>query len=331
MKRAQPASRRNDLRQPRRKLGLLTARTNAISIFVFYTCFVMHAPMAAQELEPRAYSPSPTGANFLVVGFARSSGEVVFDPSVPITDVHAKIYSPVLGLGRTFGIFGRQALVTAVLPYAFGRIEGKVGPQLQQGSITRSGLADLRAKVSINLYGNPAQNPGEFAKTEHHNTIVAASVTFQAPTGQYGPDKLINLGTNRWAFRPELGISHPWKKFYFDLYAGAWFFTANDRFFPGSSFKEQDPLTGLQAHVSYSLRPRMWIAFDSTWYNGGDSIVNGGPPTGRQDNSRIGVTFSFPATKHQSLKIAYSNGVTARTGTNFSNIAVTWQYLWFSK
>jgi hypothetical protein len=228
-------------------------------------------------------------------------------------------------------MFGRQALVTAVLPYAFGRVEGKVGPQLQQESITRSGLADLRVKLSINLHGNPARPLREFSKTQHRNTIIAASVVVQSPTGQYDPAKLINLGTNRWAFRPELGFSHPWKKLYFDLYAGAWFFTANGRFFPGDSFKEQDPLTGLQAHISYSVRPRLWIALDGTWYDGGASSVNGLPSAGRQKNSRAGVTSSLPITKGQSLKIAYSKGVTARTGTNFSTVAVTWQYLWFAR
>ena len=293
--------------------------------------FVFGAPMTGQELEPRAYSASPTGANFLVLGFGRSSGDVVFDPSIPVTDVHADIYSPLLGLGRTFGLFGREALLTAVLPYAFGRIDGKVGPQLEQQSITRSGLADLRIKFSINLYGNPARSLREFAKTQHRNTIIAASVVVQAPTGQYDPAKLINLGTNRWAFRPELGLSYPWKKLYFDLYASAWLFAQNGQFFPGDSVKEQDPLTGLQGHISYSVRPRLWIALDGTWYNGGAAIVNGLPASGRQNNSRVGGTVSLPITKNQSAKIAYSNGVTARLGTNFSTVAVTWQYLWFSR
>jgi hypothetical protein len=287
--------------------------------------------MAAQELEPRAYSASPTGANFLVAGFGRSSGEVVFDPSVQVMDVHATTYSPLLGVGRTFGLFGRQALVTAALPYAFGDIEGKVGPQLQQESVTRSGLADLRVKFSINLRGGPALSVREFAKAEHHNLLIGASLAVQAPTGQYSPDKLINLGTNRWGFRPELGISYPWKKFYFDVYAGAWFFTENDRFFPGNSIKQQDPLTGLQLHVSYTFRPKLWLALDSTWYGGGDASINGGPPTGRQNNSRAGVTCSLPLGKMQSLKISYSNGVIARVGSKFNTVAVTWQFLWFDR
>src|SRR5262249_43905064 len=157
--------------------------------FACMALFTLIGPLAAQELEPRAYSPSPTGANFVVIGFAHSSGGVVFDPSVPVTDAHANINATFLGLGRTFGLFGRQALMTIALPYAFGDAEGKVGPQLQQASITRSGLADLRMKFSFNLHGSPAMPPREFAKTSHHSVLVAASFSVQAPTGQYGSTK----------------------------------------------------------------------------------------------------------------------------------------------
>ena len=290
---------------------------------------VLVAPLAAQDLEPRAYSASPVGANFVVVGIARSSGGVVLDPSIPVTDAHATINSPFLGLGRTFSLFGRQALVTAALPYAFGKAEGKVGPQLEQASLTRSGLADFRAKFSVILHGSPAMSPQEFARTKHRSILVGASFTVQAPTGQYGSTKLINLGTNRWGLRPEVGVSCPWKKFYFDLYAGAWFFTANDNFFPGNSVRQQDPLPSLQAHVSYSVRPKLWLALDGNWYTGGATVVNGGPPQARQNNSRLGATLSLPLTRQQSLKIAYSDGVAARFGTNFNTVSVTWQFLWF--
>lgn len=312
-----------------RKRGPVPVMRPASVVFACVALCMLIAPLTAQELEPRAYSASPTGANFVVVGFARSSGGVVLDPSLPVTDVHADIYSPVFGLGRTFGLFGRQALVTAALPYAFGSISGKVGPQLQQASITRSGLADLRAKFSINLRGSPALSPREFAQANHHAVIVGASLSIQAPTGQYGSTKLINLGTNRWALRPEMGVSYPWKKFYFDLYAGAWFFTENDSFFPGNSLRQQDPLPSLQAHISYTLHPKLWLAFDGTWYTGGATIVNNGPPGERQNNSRLGVTLSLPVNKHQSVKIAFSDGVTARVGTNFNTVSVTWQFLWF--
>jgi hypothetical protein len=152
-----------------------------------------------------------------------------------------------------------------------------------------------------------------------------------APTGQYDKTRLISIGTDRWAVKPELGISYLRKKWNFDFYSGVWLFTENKAFFPGSSTRRQDPLPTLQGHISYTFRQRMWVAFNSTWYEGGASHVNDGPATGRLNNSRIGATLSIPIGKKQSLKIAYSRGATARSGTNFSALGVAWQFLWFDR
>jgi len=84
---------------------------------------------------------------------------------------------------------------------------------------TRSGLADARFKLSVNLRGNPAMSPREFAAAPRH-TIVGASLTLTAPAGQYYETKLINLGTNRWSFKPEVGISVPKGRWYLDAYVG---------------------------------------------------------------------------------------------------------------
>jgi Putative MetA-pathway of phenol degradation len=305
------------------------SRSVSIIRVAYTVALLLAAGAAAQELEPRAYSASPTGANFVGIGFERSSGSVLFDPTIPLTDVHADISSPVLGIGRTFGLFGRQALATAALPYAFGNISGKVGPQLQPGKITRSGLADLRLKFSLNLHGSPALKLPDFARNRRRTFLLGTSLTVQAPVGQYDPAKLVNLGTNRWAFKPEVGVSYPVKKFYFDVYVGAWLFTENPRFFPGGNVRKQDPLTTLQAHASYTLRPHLWLAFDSTWYSGGAGHLNGGPSVARQNNSRLGATLSFPLSKRQSVKVAYAGGVSARTGSNFNTVNVLWQFLWF--
>jgi hypothetical protein len=280
----------------------------------------------AQELEPRAYSASPVGLNFAILGFVRSTGDVVTDPSLPIANAEAHINGFALGYGRTFGVLGRQALVTAALPYAWGDAEGDVGEERRR--ITRSGLADMRAKLAVNLLGNPAMSPAEFARTPHDRLLIGASLTVSAPTGQYDETKLINLGTNRWAFKPELGISVPWKKFDFDAYAGVVFFTRNPSFYPGASSREQDPLTTVQAHVSYTFRPGLWLAADATWYSGGASHINGGPATARQDNTRVGVTLSVPLARNQSVKLAYSRGASVRFGQNFETIGAAWQIRW---
>jgi len=285
-------------------------------------------PGLAQDLEPHAYSASPTRLNFLVLGFGYSTGSVLFDPTLPISNVKANLNIPSAGYGRTFGLLGRQSLVTIGLPYVWGNISGDVFEQ--QRSIGRSGLADLRTKFSINLRGNPARSQAEFARGRKRSFIVGTSVTVSGPTGQYDPNKLINIGTNRWGFRPEIGISYPVKKrLDLDLYFGAWLFTRNPDYFPGSSLRKQDAVTSLQGHVSYTFRPRLWIAADVTWYRGGAVTIDHGTPTGEQNNSRAGVTFSMPFSTKQSLKVAYNAGTTARIGSDFQTLTLAWQYSWF--
>jgi hypothetical protein len=152
-----------------------------------------------------------------------------------------------------------------------------------------------------------------------------------APTGQYYPDKLINIGTNRWAFRPEIGLSVPLGNWDIDAYAGAWLFMRNDEYYPGSVRREQKPLAALQGHAAYTFRPRLWVAGDGTWYAGGRTTVGGGEPGAQVNNVRVGLTVSLPAGRLQSIKVAYSTGATVRTGTDFRTFSVGYSRVWLTK
>jgi hypothetical protein len=281
----------------------------------------------AQDMEPRSYSPSPVGLNFAGLIYGYSSGSVVFDPTLPITDVTAHVHGFAAVYGRTLDVFGRQGLATLALPFATMDGEGQVFEQTRR--VTRTGPADLKARFSVNLYGNPAQTLREFAQSAHDSVLVGASLTLSAPTGQYFGDKLVNLGTNRWAFKPEIGVAVPWRKFSFELYAGVVFFTANTDFYPGGQRRQQDPLGTFQLHGSYTFRPGLWVALDGTWYGGGAASVNGGPKSERLRNSRVGTTVSLPLSRAQSLKFSFSRGAIVRLGENFTTIAAAWQVRWF--
>jgi hypothetical protein len=308
---------------PRRIVGV------AIGTVIALACLLTNTGSAqAQDLEPKAYAASPVGAAFLVIGLSRSSGSVLTDPTLPLTDVEAKIYGVPLAAGYTFGLFGRLTLVTAAVPVAWGEVSGRVGEDAR--AVTRSGLTDIRAKVSINLVGNPAMGLREYVKAPRR-AIVGTSLTMTAPTGQYDGAKLINLGTNRWAFKPEVGAAVPKGPWDFDAYLGVWLFTSNADFYPGGRTRSQDRVVALQGHASYTFRPRLWAAVDTTWYQGGSARVDGGEPSEVLNNSRLGATVSFPMGRQQSLKIAYSSGLAVRTGTNFRTLSVGWQWLRFTR
>jgi hypothetical protein len=117
----------------------------------------------------------------------------------------------------------------------------------------------------------------------------------------------------------------PWS---LELYGGAWIYTDNDNFFRGAR-REQEPIATLQAHVNYTLRPSLWLAVDATYYAGGRTTVNGVQNDDRQENTRLGLTFSLPIAKGNSLKLNWSEGVAERIGTKFTNFGATWQYSWF--
>jgi len=282
----------------------------------------------AQDLEPKAYSASPVGAAFLVAGLARSTGSVLTDPTLPLTDVEAKMNGVPLAAGYTFGLFGKLALITGALPFSWGDVTGRVGAQT--GRVTRTGLADSRVKLSVNLVGNPAMGLREFAKAPR-KVIVGTSLTMTAPSGQYSGGKLINLGTNRWAFKPEVGVSVPEGPWDFDAYAGVWLFTSNDDFYPGGRIRSQDRVVAVQGHASYTFRPRLWAAVDATWYQGGAATVGDDEPSEAMNNSRLGATVSFPMGRQQSLKFSYSSGLAVRTGTNFRTLSVGYQWIRFTR
>ena len=188
----------------------------------------------------------------------------------------------------------------------------------------------MRLRMSVNVVGPGAMTREEFAAAPR-KTIVGVSLTVQPPTGQYDETRLINLGTNRWAFKPEVGVSVPVGRWFLDAYAGAWLYTANDSFYPESSTRRQDPLWTAQAHASYTFQSRAWLAFDATWYAGGESTIDGGPPSSRQNSTRLGGTGSIPVTRSQSIKIAASTGASARTGSDFDTYIVGWQIVWFDR
>ena len=284
-------------------------------------------PARGQELEPRAYSPSPVGTTFVAVSATRSRGGVFTDPSVPITDVDATVGVLALGVGHTFGIAGKQALLFGALPVTWGEASGEVGEQ-ERRSASRRGLADPRIRLSMILMGSPAMSPADFARAPRR-TIVGASLTVVPPVGQYESAKLVNLGSHRWAVKPEVGVSYPAGRWTFDGYGGVWFFTDNDAYYPGTSTRGQDAIVTIQGHVSYTLGRRAWLAVNGTWYSGGRTSIDGVAKADLQRNTRLGATWSQPLTRRQSFKLAYSAGATTRVGADFRTLTAAWQIVMF--
>jgi hypothetical protein len=161
--------------------------------------------------------------------------------------------------------------------------------------------------------------------------LIGISVTAVVPVGQNDRARVINLGTNRWAFKPEIGFTRKWRRWVLEGYGGTWLFTSNPTFYPGNSKRTQRPMPSFEFHAGYYLRPRLWISFDGNFWTGGRTSIDGAPKQDAQRESRAGISVSVPFTRHHSLKFSYSRGAFKRVGGNFQTFATAWQYSWIGK
>jgi hypothetical protein len=303
--------------------------TRFLRVMAAAVVYGLALPASAQDLDPRAYARVPIGSTVVVTGFSFSSGDVLTDPTAAVQIDQADVSTTSLGILRSFPLFGKTAQALAALPYSWADVTGSVGDQ--PGRVTRSGLSDMRLRLSVLLAGAPAMRVQEFMKSPRR-PIVGASLTISAPTGQYYPERLVNLGTNRWAFKPEVALSYPLgPRWMMDAYAAAWFFTGNGSFYPGTKTRTQNAVGALQAHFSYSLSPKAWAAFDSTWYSGGQAQVDGVPTGTALTGSRIGATLVFPVGTRHAVKVAWSTGAIVRFGADFTTYSVAWQTGWIER
>ena len=95
--------------------------TGTLSYLRAATVLVLMSPVFSahtQDLEPRAYTNTPVGMNFLLVGYQYSQGGLLFDPAVPITDADANVNMGLLGYVHTLAIADKSAKVGVLLPFA---------------------------------------------------------------------------------------------------------------------------------------------------------------------------------------------------------------------
>jgi len=284
----------------------------------------MGANTKAQDAEPRSYSNTPVGLNFVIAGYAYSQGKIAFDPHLSIADAKFYTHTEALAYVRSLDVFGKSAKFDVILPYSSFSAHALVDGQPRAREM--SGFGDPRFRFSINLFGAPALSVKEFASYKQ-DLIIGASLQVSAPLGQYDNSKLLNLGNNRWSFRPELGFSKASGPWTVEVAPSVTFFTDNTDFFDGSRFA-QAPIYLVRGHIIYNFESGVWVSLDGSYFTGGRTTLNDVRGDNEQTNTRAGLTLALPVDRHNSIKLNASTGISTRTGSEFSAVAVAWQYRW---
>jgi hypothetical protein len=302
----------------------MMARPDALSVVI---ALLSLAPFArAGEIEPRSFSNAPVGINFLIAGYAHSQGGLSTVASSPIEDAQLTMNTEVLAYARALDVWGKSGKFDVILPHS--NLSGTAMVAGQPVGRHISGLNDPLFRFSTNFHGAPALSLQEFSKYKQ-DLIVGGSLQLSAPWGQYDPDKLVNLGSNRWFMKPNLGISKELGPLTFELSAGVFLFTDNNDYFKGSTLA-QDPLYTTQLHTTYNFGRGVWAAVSGTYDYGGRTTINSIRKDDVQSNARVGATLALPVNTNNSIKLYASSGVATRIGNDYDLIGAAWQYRWGS-
>ena len=262
-------------------------------------------PCLALELEPRQWSHLPVGTNFAGVGYAYTEADIFTDPVLRIEDVEMDLHTWAAKYIRTFELLDKTARIDLTQAYQKGRWQGLLDGA--PASIERSGWSDTFLRLAVNLYGAPPLGGREFAAYRSGvkiDTIVGLGLAVRLPTGEYMDERLINLGQNRFMFRPQIGISHAWGKWTVEATGEVAFYTDNDEFF-NSNKLEQDPVYVIHGHLFHTFRPGLWTGAGIGFDYGGESTVNGVEKNDKKQNIGWALNFAYPFNRHAGIKVTY--------------------------
>lgn len=296
--------------------------------FILLFCFMYSAFAIGQDIEPRRWTPLPTGTHVVGGGYVNTSGDILFDPVLQAKDVKLKMDVFALTYVQPLKIGNKLGRLDVLIPYVNARWDG-----LLRGvptEIKRTGFSDPRIRFSMNLIGPKALNAKEMLAyyAEHPTTtMLGASVSVTFPIGQYAGDRLLNLGQNRFVIRPQVGIVHNWGLWSYEFTASVFFYTTNNDFFNNQE-RKQDPTFAAQTHLIRRFKNRMWVSASAGYGLGGQSIVNSQPNNDERGDFLASIAFGVPVTKKQNVKCFYLRSESVKSiGSDTDSIGLAYSLL----
>jgi hypothetical protein len=286
---------------------------------------VLHGHACAQFTDPRTYQNTPVGINQLEVAYAYVHSNTSIDTSFIVSGAKFNLNQGLVDYTRYFAFLHRMAWVEASLPIA--NLSGFITGTDITGSTT--GTGDSGYTAAMLLKGGPALSPDQFANAKT-TTSIGVSLSITAPTGQYDPNKLLNLGSDRWSFKPELAISRPFgpgQRFVFDAYANSYFYT-NNTSYRGAQVLRQRALLGLEGHLSYNFNNSLWASLDTRYSFLGDTIVSGVNQDNSQRNFVLGSEFVVSPNSRNSFTFEFAKAAIHKNGPSLTGFTVRYDYTW---
>jgi hypothetical protein len=283
-------------------------------VSMVFGCYAIFCGTAYGQIA-RSYLNAPQGnlAMYSYSGVRSNTGGVENLP-IPLTETRLQTQS--LIYSRIIDIGGRTGGLGVVLPF-----QDLLSFNTQSNDVTarESGIGDPSVTFEMNLFGAPALQREEM-KDWTPGDYCGLHFTFGLPLGQYDPNSAVNLGANRFTFRPLLNhsLTRDEGKTWLDFYSSVAFYSANEEYL-GSSVLKQYPLTDIELHYSKMVYDRLWAGIGVVGLFGGRVEVNDTVATPTQQIGRLAITAGTPMFKGSTAIFGYNNTFARSDGAADAN------------
>jgi hypothetical protein len=278
-------------------------------------------PSMSWAANARDYIPLPSGTFLFCSYFKHITANTAFSNGQKVSDEYnfnenLGIFRPVYYTSIGKALYGDGGFIVdpqALIPFGEFHVDGAaVGADL-----SASGIADPTVLATFWFINSPKDK-----------FWVGFSPYVTLPLGQYDDNRgKLNLGNNRWAIKPELGIVKGFgEKAFLDVIFNAEFYTDN-KDFNGNSKLEQDHLLGVETHLSYDITRQWYVSLDYFYNNGGEEKINGvKTASSKIDNHGLGLSLFWMVGSNNQLMIEYRDDFAVKNGLGTNTFGARWAY-----
>jgi hypothetical protein len=232
----------------------------------------------AIDVIPRDYVPLPSGTNLSGLYYVHGNYDTLNLSGIGT-------FKSGTGLDTDIGIFrqirygdfdGRAWSLQLVVP--FGATGGQIAGSRLPGS---SGVGDVVVSAGLSFLPHP---------DPRYNVGIVLYTSL--PTGDYRPDRTLNLGANRFSFDTQIGYSQAiGDKFWFDAAIDGIFYTPNNNTGSNRQSLTQRPTGQLQLWVGWLPDPASLLSIGYAAQTGGLQQIGGIPNGVKTESQSVRISY----------------------------------------